>query len=448
MKSFVSGLMSRLKTKRSPLDVSDFLAKQPDAPSHARLAELIAKNYAKVELPAEQLSLMKQRMYFDVRYRCGAAGRCLEGDYECRFPCCFAMRPVIKGGEVFAERLGFQQLAAEKHHAIVQLCLDERLGDAEQALLALITQALAGAGGTLKAQAANSAVVGDVVVLSMWRASLLVNLDRDEAAVASLTDLTLHLPQAAVPEILACAASWAALSDMELRFWRQHVAEYPGAKTPAGVAARPPLLRRVVEACGGSEISIQHCAHAAFSKEVTAVVARAQAAQESGDATEDPMGTPVVKDSVAYYKRDAVLGGKFWDHFFTLALLPPMPPGADAADVQGDDALQLRSTPQHVLDALGRSMLLSHMAGLYGAPPGKAGSASAAPADGGDALLADQALKQEIASMPQVQRRALHRMHELLNIVREHQAAPGMPPPPPGKGGKPAPGGAPAPESK
>ena len=121
------------------------------------------------------------------------------------------------------------------------------------------------------------------------------------------------------------------------------------------------------------------------------------------------MTTRRVRDSGACYK--AGVGGACWDQFFRLARRPPLPAAAPAAAEaeEGDEALPAE-TPRDVLDAVGRSMLLSHIAALYGPPPGGAPP----PSTGSPAEDMDNATRQ---------RQAVQRMQHLLSIVRSHQAS-------------------------
>jgi len=127
--NFVKNLMARAKTKRSPLDVSDFVAKRPQ-PSVTDIWERVDSHFMGNTADKAALELHKARMFFDVRYRCGANGRCLTGDYRCRFPACFNMRPCFKGGEIFMERYGMLNKIGGHNKDLKKLVEAEQLEEA------------------------------------------------------------------------------------------------------------------------------------------------------------------------------------------------------------------------------------------------------------------------------------------------------------------------------
>jgi len=86
---------------------------------------------------------------------------------------------------------------------------------------------------------------------------------------------------------------------------------------------------------------------------------------------------------------------------------PPLSAEADARSADPDEHA-MNETPRHVLDALGRSMLLHHTAKILS--EGQLGD---------DSSLKD--LKPDkLAAMPKQLRMTLKRMQELLEVVKDH----------------------------
>ena len=279
------------------------------------------------------------------------------------------------------------------------------------------------------AHLSSSPAVEEIVALAVWRATLLVNLGHDEEAVTSLCDLCTNVHENYAHTVFASAANWAFLNDMEVRFYRMldedglepldPVSPSPraeeavsAASSTAGSTPSPPLAAvnvvasRQVSAKAtrrmllGDVVSIaisfiqtkkknqakatatttttttapveeerkeadvlDAVVNAVFGTLVTSIVVRAQTTQENGDHSEDPMKSRVVVDDVRALKR---LGDPFWSRFEALALMPPMlPPRAQELESMGPN-----DTPRNVLDAVGRSMLLHHIAATYGRLPG------------------------------------------------------------------------------
>jgi hypothetical protein len=106
---------------------------------------------------------------------------------------------------------------------------------------------------------------------------------------------------------------------------------------------------------------VQHAAHMSFSKEVTALVSRAQAAQMHGDITEDPMTTTCIPMALQYYRF--FVAPEFWKHFFNLLVMPPA--SAPETEDPNDPMKDLGMTPPHLLDAIGRSIMLHHLLILH-----------------------------------------------------------------------------------
>lgn len=543
-----------LKSKRSPLDVSDFFKASLTAPSYADIMAVVNKRFGSegpmskpaTMLPAsatgqrpaqatdpaaesksdvaagsssitttgdnavateeanatgvygipsspEELEIARRRMYFDLKYRCGAQGRCLDGRAPCRFPQCFDCRPIIKGAEVFSERLGFELANAghPEYRAVIARCADDQLEegivevtellrtkiakaeptvtafnqygpaamwaqqqsqmkgvrkvaqdsseafrsdrlDAEEYAEAVkaasphlhepittedgrvvlpdpgptpaaLRAAKAGPRTVAKASRIDSGPIDEVIATSFWRAALLVNVGRDAEAVADLLVLAATMPREFRAFPLATAAAWAALHDMSVRFFKGHKKEFPEYDT-RGRDARAPLLPSVVDAVAkGEEYYLDHVVHAVFSKEVTAILSRAQTAQENGDVTEDPMGSSVVRDSVRFYKNE--IGGAFWKQFLNLALMPPLPPPSSREEAAAAAATGFvdDNTPRNVLDAVGRSMLLHHIATSY----------------------KDDNAKGDASVMVPEAERCVKRLRDLLAVIKAHEQAGG-----------------------
>jgi hypothetical protein len=397
--SFFGRLFGRGVTKvhRSPLSTKALRETTPTAPSSHELLELLRKRRDPADPRAE---LLVRKMHFDMRYRCGAMGRCSVGRAECCFSQCFTMRPHSKGEDVFTERMSIEEPLLEDDaapadmRAVAAMCRDDQLDDAVTALDRLIIPAVA-AGLT------TDDACQRVVALASWRAVLLVNLRRDADAVTSLLEVATALEPQHRPVLLVAAAGWAALHDMEVRFYRYHLAAFPDLREEFAPEMRDidtradnQLAQVVRAATAEGEECVAAVAQEVFVREVSCVVSRAQASRELGDSTEDPMTTPVVADSIAAYSK---LGSAFWDDFMDLAMMPPMPPAEDGSGA-------------HVTDAMGRLTILHHVAALYSPPPPQEGEPGYGRPQGGKPRINP--------SSPQ-QRRVLSRMNDLLAVVRE-----------------------------
>lgn len=207
----------------------------------------------------------------------------------------------------------------------------------------------------------DEALRNEVTSLYLWRAALLVNLRQDVQAVNSLLNIAFMLEKEDRLKLFVAAAGWATLNDMEIIYYRNFIQQYDVLPVADDLAHnRPTLLRRVFEACSGDEFLIQHAAHMSFSKEITALVSRAQAAQMHGDATEDPMTTLCIPMALQYYRF--LVAPEFWAHFFNLLVMPP----AVAAEESASDPMKdLGITPPHLLDAIGRSIMLHHLLRIH-----------------------------------------------------------------------------------
>eukprot|EP00796_Vickermania_ingenoplastis_P007675 gene7675-5380_t len=212
------------------------------------------------------------------------------------------------------------------------------------------------------------------------------------------------------------ATQWAVLNDMEIIVYRSMTKQYPSFSLAEKFAHdRPLLLPRVMEqvaqvssrhtnAHHSPETSplhhlLQRCAEIVLQKETTVMLSRLQSSQKgdgggAGDSTEDPLTSLCVPLTLAYYRFR--VHPEFWKHFFTLLCLPPLPPPPSdtemkseskrtAADhstsTKGSEAKKDKETkteqdsaggcddaasvpplvPTHVLDAVGRSILLHHL---------------------------------------------------------------------------------------
>ncbi|TPP51795.1 hypothetical protein CGC20_24080 [Leishmania donovani] len=370
MKSFFSKITSMLKTRRTPLapcDCSDFIEAAPAQPSLTHLRGVVAaRHFHGAPPPASDVEKARRDFVvrstvFDLQYRCGAGGRCTcAGAPTCRFPQCFTMRPVTKGAEVLAERQVYEveDAPAPEIRALVALAAEEKLEEVVKGIQHTVDAHLkAGARGRgLEARfiidgsdgheftpatpktGTDSIHAGanplrededlreEITSLYLWRAALLVNLRRDEQAVSSLLNLAFAVEQKDRTRLYGAAAAWAVLNDMEIIYYRSLVKSCkPFDQAVHFATERPLLLARVFEATRGDDYHTDYCTHVVFSKEVTATVTRAQTAQMHGDFTEDPMRSLCLPLTMPYYR-------------FRLGL-----------------------TPNYILDAVGRSMMLHHL---------------------------------------------------------------------------------------
>ncbi|KAG5511475.1 hypothetical protein JKF63_07439 [Porcisia hertigi] len=406
MKSFLSKITSKLKTRRTPLapcDCSDFMDAVPAEPSLTHLRGVVAARHFRGAPPPDsdvekaRRDFVVRSTVFDLRYRCGAGGRCTcTGAPACRFPQCFTMRPVTKGAEVQAERQVYEieDAPTPEIRALVALAAEEKLEEVVKGIQHTVDAQLKAAahGRNLEAcfiidgtdghefspatskTGSESAHAGanplrenedlreEITSLYLWRAALLVNLRRDEQAVFSLLNLAFAVERKDRTRLLGAAAAWAALNDMEIIYYRSLVKKCkPFHQARHFATERPLLLARVFEATRGDDYHTDYCTHVVFSKEVTATVTRAQTAQMHGDLTEDPMRSLCLPLTMPYYRFR--VDEEFWKRFYALLCMPPVPPPTPAeANAQAIDPLaELGLTPNYILDAVGRSMMLHHL---------------------------------------------------------------------------------------
>ncbi|GET85849.1 hypothetical protein, conserved [Leishmania tarentolae] len=406
MKSFFSKITSKLKTKRKPLascDCSDFIEAAPAEPSLTHLRCVVsARHFHGAPPPASDVEKARRDFVvrstvFDLKYRCGAGGRCTcAGAPACRFPQCFAMRPVTKGAEVLAERQVYEveDAPTPEIRALVALATEEKLEEVVKGIQHTVDAHLKSAarGRDLEARfvidgsagheftpataktGADSIHAGanplrededlreEITSLYLWRAALLVNLRRDEQAVSSLLNLAFAVEQKDRTRLYGAAAAWAALNDMEIIYYRSLVNSCkPFDHAMHFATERPLLLARVFEAARGDDYHTDYCTHVVFSKEVTAAVTRAQTAQMHNDFTEDPMRSLCLPLTMPYYRFR--VDEEFWKRFYALLCMPPVPPPTpEEAKAQAiDPAAELGLTPNYILDAVGRSMMLHHL---------------------------------------------------------------------------------------
>ncbi|EPY38967.1 hypothetical protein AGDE_04962 [Angomonas deanei] len=400
MKSFINKVTGAFKTKRIPVapnDCQDFVTAVPNPPTIEHLKSVIQERHFGGMEPAATAAERERREFitrgtiFDLKYRCGAEGRCTcAGAPSCRFPSCFTLRPIIKGAEIQAERNQYEveDAPTASIRALVELAKHEKLEETVKGIQHLVHSLVTtGAKGAPLAselleketeftvgrpvQGSDSAAEGvnplrtdealreEVISLYLWRASLLVCLRRDEEAVNSLLNLSRSLEQKHRTRLLAAATTWGCLSDMEIIYYRSLVKQYQPFPLSETIAYDIPLLLpRVFDFMKGDDYHIEYCVHLVFSKEVTATVSRAQAAQQHHDVTEDPMRSLCIPMSMQYYRFR--ISTEFWKHFLSLLCMPPVPPPTETEEKR-NVAVELGLTPNYVLDAVGRSMLLHHL---------------------------------------------------------------------------------------
>lgn len=406
MKSFFSKITSKLKTRRKPLapcDCSDFIEAAPAQPSLTHLRGVVAaRHFHGASPPVSDMEKARRDFVvrstvFDLQYRCGAGGRCTcTGAPACRFPQCFTMRPVTKGAEVLAERQVYEveDAPTPEIRALVALAAEEKLEEVVKGIQHTVDAHLKAAarGRGLEARfiidgsdgheftpatpktGADSVHAGtnplrededlreEITSLYLWRAALLVNLRRDEQAVSSLLNLAFAVEQKDRTRLYGAAAAWAVLNDMEIVYYRSLVKSCkPFDHAVHFATERPLLLARVFEATRGDDYHTDYCTHVVFSKEVTAAVTRAQTAQMHGDFTEDPMRSLCLPLTMPYYRFR--VDEEFWKRFYALLCMPPVPPPTpEETKAQAiDPAAELGLTPNYILDAVGRSMMLHHL---------------------------------------------------------------------------------------
>ncbi|CAJ1016706.1 hypothetical protein, conserved [Leishmania lindenbergi] len=470
MKSFFSKIKSKLKTKRKPLapcDCSDFIEAAPAHPSLTHLRSVVvARHFHGAPPPASDVEKARRDFVvrstmFDLRYRCGAGGRCTcAGAPACRFPQCFAMRPVTKGAEVLAERQVYEveDAPTPEIRALVALASEEKLDEVvkgiQRTVDAQLKDAARGRGlearfiidgsdgheftpatpktGTDSVHAGANPLREDedlreeITSLYLWRAALLVNLRRDEQAVSSLLNLAFAMEQKDRTRLYGAAAAWAVLNDMEVIYYRSLIKTCKPFDQAAHFATeRPLLLTRVFEATRGDDYHTDYCTHVVFSKEVTATVTRAQTAQMHGDFTEDPMRSLCLPLTMPYYRFR--VGDEFWKRFYALLCMPPVPPPTpEEAKAQTiDPAAELGLTPNYILDAVGRSMMLHHLVTFADVRDKEIDTGAVADRVKAMKLLDLQPHPSDYAPVLTISemRVAVARMKELLVVARSFEAA-------------------------
>ncbi|KAG5507810.1 hypothetical protein JIQ42_08102 [Leishmania sp. Namibia] len=469
MRTFLSKIASKLKIGRKPLapcDCSDFIEAAPAGPSLTHLRGVVeARHFHGAPPPASDVEKARRDFVvrstvFDLRYRCGAGGRCTcTGAPACRFPQCFTMRPVTKGAEVLAERQVYEveDAPTPEIRALVALAAEEKLEEVVKGIQHTVdTQLKAAAGGrVLEAQliidgsdgheftpatsktGTDSVHAGanplrededlreEITSLYLWRAALLVNLRRDEQAVSSLLNLAFAVEQKDRTRLYGAAAAWAVLNDMEIIYYRSLVKSCkPFDQAVHFAMERPLLLARVFEATRGDDYHTDYCTHVVFSKEVTATVTRAQTAQMHGDFTEDPMRSLCLPLTMPYYRFR--VGEEFWKRFYALLCMPPVPPPTpEEAKAQAiDPAAELGLTPNYILDAVGRSMMLHHLVTFADVRDKEIDNGAVADRVKGMKLLDKQPHPSDYAQVLTTGEMhvAVTRMKELLVVVRSFEA--------------------------
>lgn len=426
MSGFLSKILGRKtpgKVKVSPISTIDLRKNHPETPTGAELRERVSQYVMRTQAdqPPEAQEFVRRQMFFDLKYRCGAQGRCFKGAGRCSFPRCFTLRPSIKGGEILAEKGQVEEAIASSKdvpddiRALVELSSSDEncsevaatVGEKLDALFQPYYRTQDDGSKVLDLTQVDDREVGHFVILAVWRAVLLVTDGQDAKAVETLLDLAGKLSREHRGALFSSAAGWATLHDMEVRFYKQHLQMFPQLaeelRDPKIGERKDGLLELVLQAAGGDDAIVRQIAYEAFSKEISAIIARAQNAQEHSDDVEDPMGTPVVADSIyAYHFR---IGGQFWDDFMNLAMMPAMQPDKDKSGAQRQgSADQPQMLPRNIMDALGRSMLLHHCAASYGAFPGSNEAIE------GDKMNNEDTMRQKTI---------LNRMAELVNIVKQ-----------------------------
>lgn len=376
---------------------------------------------------------------FDLRYNCAGEGRCTcvtSSPHTCAFPRCCAMRPMMKGAEVHMTRQLYEHDSprilltpcvdhhddtsgggcAEEAEAVRELIeqaasghLDEAAAGIQRLVAARLSEAamhktlresgrvpredekhasassddaLSRTDGINDAPASEQAHWQHVCALYSWRAALLVNRRRDAEAVHSLLNLAEAAPRARRAGLLATAARWAALNDMEIVYYRALLQQHQSFDRAVHFArVRPLLLSHVLhtaqtmsrpsDAEAGDTGLVELCVRVILETEVEATMSRTRAGQRDKDTTEDPMRSLCMPLMMSYYRL--CLGEAFWSRFFSLLCLPPAAPETAVATEQhastapgathsprgrrrADDGV-----PWHVLDAVSRSLLLHHL---------------------------------------------------------------------------------------
>lgn len=373
MKSFLNKVFG-YKTKRlksAPLNCQDFVEKR-DAPSIADIQRTVIAQFQSRAAPGETVraeDMQIRALTFDLKYRCGGAGRCIEKDFECRYPCCFTLRPMSKGAEILHERMGFEiddpPLAGAR--AIVDLCRREELDKAVEGLQSLIASTIRkqvvvhGGKYTEDNILSRDEATRDMIIpLLLWRAALLVNIKEDESAVSMLLNTARQFPSEERQVLFNAAAGWAVLNDMEIVYYRSLLSLYESFLMAEVMAhQRPLLIRRVLEQSKSTE-HVQMVATVVLGKELAATAAKSQASQQQGDETEDPIRFPSIPMALTYYRFN--ISEEFWAEFLKLLLMPP----GVAAPGEELTAEQIASgvAPPHVTDAAARSFYLHHLMNL------------------------------------------------------------------------------------
>ena len=406
MKSFFNRIVSGLKTKRvaqqkSLLDGSDYISIRPEPPKVTEIRTVVADRLFKGQPPpasdveASQRASSVNSLVFDLTFRCCGAGRCIFNDLPCRFPACFGLRPLSKGAEIKQVR-GLYEIKSDAVSSDVNNIIDVALTDhdvnkAEKMIRDYCSRKIrvsaygrrmsdeywsyragdhldevdAFQGHATQAEAnplnESEELREEVVSLYIWRASLLVNSRKDVAAVNSLLNLSTLLPLKFQTRCLLGAAQWAFYNDKEVIFYRSFIQRYPSNALADHMANnRPMTMRRVFEHL--ERLDDPYFADTAIdmivAKEVLCIVTSAQAAQINRDESEDPMKSSQIPLTVHYFRFHVT--PTFWSKFLNKLLLPPMPPPSEKEEAT-DPSRELGITPRHILDAMGRSMVLHHL---------------------------------------------------------------------------------------
>lgn len=372
MKSLMNKIFGYKTVKKvAMLNCQDFIDKR-DAPSVADITRTVLGQFRNRAPPGETVSpddTQIRALTFDLKYRCGGAGRCIEKDFECRYPCCFTLRPMSKGAEILHERLGFEiddpPFAGAR--AIVDLCRREELDKAVEGLQSLIASTIRKqvivTGNKYTEDTILSRDEGTremIIPLVLWRAALLVNIKEDEAAVAMLLNTAKSFPKDERSVLYNAAASWAALNDMEIVYYRSLLSQYESFPFAEVMAFQRPLLTRRVVGMSQEREHISMVATVVLGKELAATAAKNQSAQQQGDETEDPIKFPSIPMALTYYRFN--ISEEFWEEFLKLLL---MPPGTQApGDELSPEQIAAGVAPPHVTDAVARSFYLHHLMNL------------------------------------------------------------------------------------
>lgn len=408
MKSFFSKLFQKTpptKKIRSSIDPSDLISKVPGAPTFDQLKVILFSRVCQLPPekqksafdampPAKQKALLLQvkRELFTARYRCSAGGRCCalaegaERAKECRYPSCFAMRPIAKGAEIVSYRLAFESSPSitedeELEKVEIMLSKYDDIQGAIDTLQKYCEERAKVFEGNFVAMSEN--LVHQLVMMVMWRSSLLMSIGEDMRAVGSLINLASkpvsHNHRLALFNV---AATWSAYNDMEVLYYRSLLTvceEFPLAKAKAEkefllkkilVSARKIRCKELYDGPtlhGAPVVTplVGHIARTFFAHHIGSVLVSAQNAL-LGDVTEDPLKFPFHR-AVLHYLYDSDV--EFWQRYLECLVMPPISAEKHTnieveAEEKGPTAATdtRRATPPHILDAMGRSMLLHQLA--------------------------------------------------------------------------------------